>query len=225
MTGERLSVELHQVPLFAGISRAQIGSVLDACKMQTFLVGDEIFAEGDAGRALWIIEAGNVEVYKTIRGNVDRVLATFAPGSVFGEMSFLDGSRRSASARATEPTNVLMLEREAFDRVAEEHPRVAATFFGGLATVMAQRLRMTNEAYKQSVAAYMEVTGAAALTIHRLVEDLRFVTIHLSGGSAVKGTLLELHHQPQGWSLVIKDEEGTISLVPYQAVARIEISA
>src|SRR5207247_476562 len=136
--GRAASVDPHRDPP---------AGVLDACIMQTFLVGDEIFSEGEPGDSLWIIEAGNVEVFKTIRGNVDRVLATFESGSVFGEMSFLDRSRRSASARPTEPSNVLMLERRKFDRVAEEHPRVAATFFAGLATVMAERLRLTNEAY------------------------------------------------------------------------------
>ncbi len=223
MSDDRLSVELHQVTLFAGISRSEIQSVLDACKMQTFLAGDEIFGEGDEGDALWIVEAGCVEAFSTLRGNVDRVVGTFTPGSVFGEMSFLDGSRRSAGARAVVATHVSMLKRAAFDKVAAEHPRVAATFYAGLAKVMAERLRETGQAYTQSLADYMEVTGASALTLHRLVEDLRVVTIHFGGGASVKGTFLALHHQPQGWAIVVRDDAGKMSIVPYGAIARIEV--
>lgn len=221
---DRLSVELYQVPLFAGVSRSEIQAVLDACKMQTFLIGDEIFSEGDEGDSLWIIEAGHVEVFKTIKGSVDRVLDSFNPGQVFGEMSFLDRSRRSASARATEPTHVSMLERSAFDKVAERHPRVAAIFYAGLARVVAERLRETSAAYAKSLSDLMELTGAASMTLHRLVDDLRVVTIHfMGGGPLLRATLVELHHQPQGWAMVLKDEAGKISIVPYAAVARIEV--
>jgi CRP-like cAMP-binding protein len=223
MNGDRPSVELYQVPLFAGVSRHEIQVVLDACKMQTFLVGDEIFSEGDEGDSLWIIEAGHVEVFKTLKGNVDRVLDSFNPGQVIGEMSFLDGSRRSASARVTEPTHVSMLKRSAFDKVAADHPRIAAIFYAALARVVAERLRETSAAYAKAVADLMEMTGAASMTLHRLVDDLRVVTIHFAGGAPLRATLVELHHQPQGWAMVLKDEQGKVSIVPYAAVMRIEV--
>jgi CRP-like cAMP-binding protein len=224
MTAERQSVELYQVPLFNGVSRREVQAVLDACQLQTFLKGDEIFSEGDEGDSLWIIEAGHVEVFRKIKGDVDRVLDTFVPGSVFGEMSFLDPSKRSASARATEPTHLSMLTRAAFDKVAEEHPRVAAVFYSGLARVVAQRFRDTSYMYTQAIADLMEVTGAQTMTLHRLVEDIRVVTVHFGGGlSALRGTLLEVHHQPQGWALVVRDEAGKVSIVPYGAIARIEV--
>lgn len=223
MSGDRLSVELHQVPLFAGVSRDEIKSVLEACTMQTFLAGDEIFAEGDEGSAMWIVEAGHVEAFCTLRTGADRVLGEFLPGSVFGEMSFLDGGRRSAGARATMPTHVSMLTRAAFDKVAAEHPRVAAIFFAGLAKVMAERLRETSHALTQSIADYMEVSGARALTIQRLVEDLRVVTLWFEGGASVKGTLLAVHHQPQGWVVVVRGPDDKVSIVPYGAISRIEV--
>ena len=43
--------------------------------------------------------------------------------------------------------------------------------------------------------------------MHRLVDDLRVVTIHfMGGGPLLRATLVELHHQPQGWAMVLKDE-------------------
>jgi CRP-like cAMP-binding protein len=221
---DRPSVELYQVPLFAGVSRSEIHVVLAACKMQTFLVGDEIFSEGDAGDSLWIIEAGHVEVFKTIKGNVDRVLDSFTPGQVFGEMSFLDGSRRSASARATEPTHVSMLTRSTFDKLAEQHPRIAAIFYAGLARVVAERLRETSAAYAKALSDVMELTGATSMTLSRLVDDVRVVTVHFVGAAQpLRATLVELHHQPQGWAMILKDDKGKVSIVPYTAVARIEV--
>jgi CRP-like cAMP-binding protein len=220
---DRLSVELFQVPLFSGIARHEVQAVLDACKMQTFLEGDELFEEGDEGDALWIIEAGHVEVFRTIKGDVAHVLDSLDPGQVVGEMSFLDGSRRSASARATEPTHLSMLKRSAFDKVAEAHPRVAAIFYAGLARVVAQRLRETGAQYAKTLLDLMEATGANTMTLPRLVEDLRVVTVYLSGSPPVRGSLMAVHHQPQGWAVVVKDDAGKVSIVPYESVARIEV--
>jgi hypothetical protein len=116
-----------------------------------------------------------------------------------------------------------MLKRSAFDKVAEAHPRVAAIFYAGLARVVAERLRETSAAYAKSVADLMEVTGAASLTLHRLVDDLRVVTVHFAGGAPLRGTLLEVAHQPQGWVLLVRDEQGKVSIVPYTAIARLEV--
>ena len=209
--------------LLEGADEVAIRAVQRVGARETYLPGDVIFAEGEEGDALWIVESGTVEIFKVIRGDVDRVLGTCVAGDVFGDMSFLDGSRRSASARATEASHLLKLSRADFDRVAQDHVRLGATFFTSLAVVLAERLRLTNEAFKQSVVQHMEATGAAPLNLHRYAEELRLVTVHLTAGAPLKGNLLALEHQPPGWAIMVKDERGRVSLVPYHAVVRIEV--
>lgn len=210
--------------LFAGVSESDLEVVVEHCAKETFLAGDSVFKEGDEGDTLFIVESGSIEIYKTIRGDVDRVLGTVGPGEIFGEMTFIDGSKRSAGARTVEPTALLVLSRNDFNKLAETHPGVAAATFAALAQILAERLRHQNDAYKESVTAYLEATGVSRLNLQKLVEGLRPVTVHLLGGGSITGRLVDLENQAPGWAVFLKDASDKVSLIPYHAIVRIEVS-
>ena len=71
-------------------------------------------------------------------------LATFGRGAFFGEMTFLDGDARSADAIAATDTELYVLSRKTFDKLAEEHKKVALKLLEGIASVLAARLRFAN---------------------------------------------------------------------------------
>lgn len=74
----------------------------------TFAPGDTIFSEGDPGTHCFQVVSGQVEIRLRRRGwsraGDHQVVATLGPGDVFGEMSIIDDSPRSASAVAVEET-------------------------------------------------------------------------------------------------------------------------
>lgn len=211
-------------PLFAKVPPDELAALLAEAIDQTLLAGDELFGEGDSGGSLWILESGKVEVYRSLRPGVDRVIATVGAGAVLGEMSFLDGSRRSASARTVAPTTAVLLTRSAFDRVAQTRPQLAAALFAGIAQVLAERVRHTNALYQQSELAWLEATQAETLHLHRLAEHVRSVVLHLTGSGVVRGKLVEVIHQSPGWAVLIQEAETErISLVPYHAIVRVEV--
>lgn len=208
--------------LFAGMAPAEVEVVLAACASRRLEAGALVLPADAAVDALLIVRAGRVEVFKTIRDGVDRVLESFAAGEVLGAASFADGSRLPASARATEPTELLALPRAAFERVRRERPDVAATFYRNLAAVLGSHLRTTLELYRQAVEFGMEATGAGALSLGSLVEGLRPTTVHLVGGTSLTGRLLQLDRNPAGFTLVLKDAAGRLAVVPYHAIVRLE---
>ena len=59
-------------------------------------------------------------------------------------MSFLDRNVRSADAVAFADTDLFVLSRARFDQLAEEHKKLAIQLLGGLARVLAIRLRYAN---------------------------------------------------------------------------------
>lgn len=61
--------------------------------------GDIIFEEGSAGDWIYVILAGEVEIYKNIR-NKRVVVDRLKKDDIFGEVSFIDKQTRSAGARA-----------------------------------------------------------------------------------------------------------------------------
>jgi NADH dehydrogenase len=63
--------------------------------------GDYIFRQGDPGTSFYVIEKGEVEVFRRVEGkNSDEVIAVLGPGDFFGEVALIDNQPRSASIRA-----------------------------------------------------------------------------------------------------------------------------
>ena len=134
--------KLNRWRLFAELTSEDADVVLKACEERNLVGGEELFRENDPGDSLFIVQSGRVDIFKNIRGDVDRSLASFGPGDVIGEMSFIDGARRSATARTTEKSEFLVLSRQSFAKVQRDRPDIAAACFRNMAGIVASRLRI-----------------------------------------------------------------------------------
>jgi sulfate permease, SulP family len=76
-------------------------------------------------------------------------LATFAPGSVFGELAILDHGPRSATVTADEPMAAFRLSTKAFAALCELDPHVAIKLVSALARELSDRLRRANLTIRQ----------------------------------------------------------------------------
>jgi len=140
--GEALGPEDFE--LFRGLgpaARELLGRALEA---RTLAPGEAVFHCGDVGDELFLIRRGAVKIQLPLDGEHKLHVATFARGSFFGDLAFLDGGARSADAIAAEPTDVYALSRERFDHLAGSHPEVASLVFARLASILAARLRQTD---------------------------------------------------------------------------------
>lgn len=137
-------LELRDMDLFAG-RKAETLAALEACmEKRACKAGEKIFSRGDAGDELFLVRRGAVRIVLPLSGEEAHHLATFGRGDFFGEMAFLDHDPRSADAVAFTETELFVLSRQRFDELAAEHRRLAAQLLGGLARVLAIRLRYAN---------------------------------------------------------------------------------
>lgn len=215
--------KLNRWRLFADLTAEEADVVVKACDQRFLIAGEELFHENDAGDSLFILQSGRVEIFKTIRGEVDRVLASFGPGDIVGEISFVDSARRSAGARTTEASEFLELTQAGFVNVQKTKPDVAARLFRNLASILAARVRNTTELYKESIAFGIEAIGAQTLNLKAFAEEMRVVTIHLSGGTALQGRILQMDHHQAGYTVVLKLTNDKLTVVPYHAIQRIDL--
>ena len=123
---------LAQVPIFSGLSSRQLAKLADACRTTTHQAGHEIAKEGEGALALHIILDGTAAV--SVHGKPRRELH---PGDYFGEISLIDGKKRSASVTATTDLHTLAVPHGAFRALLETEPGFAA----GLLTLVCSRLR------------------------------------------------------------------------------------
>jgi CRP/FNR family transcriptional regulator, cyclic AMP receptor protein len=131
---------LGTVPLFAGLSRRQLGKLLVKFFEKEYLPGETIFTEGEPGKALFIILAGSVSICHAL-GEGEEILATLTPGGYFGELALIDDQPRFASARVTEPSRLLILYRSDFEDLMEGQRTLAIQVMGNLLKTLAGYVR------------------------------------------------------------------------------------
>jgi hypothetical protein len=127
---------LHQVPLFAETSLDDLIAVDHALGSETYLGGEAIVTEGEAGDRLCIVYRGEVLVRKG-----GRVLARLATGDFFGEMALFDDEPRSATVIAVGEVEVLALQRDRFHSLVQQRPSILMQ----LCTTLVRRLRQAEQ--------------------------------------------------------------------------------
>ena len=98
--------------------------------------GETIFAQGDVGDRMYLVRTGEVEIVHS-----GTVVDTVGPGEIFGEMALIDGSPRSAEARAKVASELQPIDEKAFLFLVHETPHFALDVMRTLAL----RLRAMNE--------------------------------------------------------------------------------
>jgi CRP-like cAMP-binding protein len=83
---------------------------------QVFAIDQVIFREGKPGNAAYVVQEGQVEVYKTLNGEEEVILGTIEAGGLFGELALVDNKPRMASARAKERTVLIAINRQTFEK-------------------------------------------------------------------------------------------------------------
>src|ERR1700756_4960460 len=76
---------LENVPLFAGLSQKQLGKLLVKLFEKEYLVGETVFLQGDAGKALFIVLSGKILIVRSGNDGEEQV-AALDRGSYFGEL-------------------------------------------------------------------------------------------------------------------------------------------
>jgi uncharacterized protein (TIGR02266 family) len=81
---------------------------------ESFKDGQVIFKEGSAGDWIFIILSGSVEISKTVGGQ-KRIIEILSTGEIFGELGFIGGVKRTATAKAIGPTTLGIIDRKFLD--------------------------------------------------------------------------------------------------------------
>jgi CRP-like cAMP-binding protein len=113
----------------------------DGIETVEFAAGDFLFHEGEAGFHFFIIQSGEVEVYKNKPPKGKIPLAIVGAGTSLGEFAMLDKQPRSATARALTDVTAAKISEDAYSQLITELPDWAVSVM----TALVQRLRFTNE--------------------------------------------------------------------------------
>ena len=94
----------------------------DLAKYRTiYTAGQVIFLEGDGSQDLYILVAGHIEIFKGDK----KIRDIHTAGSVFGEVSFFLGDKRTASVKAKNSVEVIRIPKEEIILFLNEFPAAA----------------------------------------------------------------------------------------------------
>lgn len=119
---------LKDIQFFSEFTDDELAVIAGVVERKDFAVGDTVFNEQEEGTALYIIKKGEVKACRMGPNGELVTLTLMKEGEIFGEMSFLDGSVRSASIVAISQVEAYMLDRAHFESILDDHPRVVYKF-------------------------------------------------------------------------------------------------
>ncbi len=99
-----------------------------------------LFEEGDLPESMYIVRSGQFSIFIT-ENEVEKEVSLAGPGNLIGEMGLFDKKLRSAGARATTDSSVVVLPYEQLERQLEDLPEwVKITM-----KTLSEKLRLTNK--------------------------------------------------------------------------------
>src|SRR5262249_1513944 len=117
---------LQQVSFFKNVPRKEFGRLFQALAMRNYEAGDILFKEGDVGRALFILEWGQIEISRKDAQGKSQRITVLSPGDFFGEVSLLDDQPRTATASALTTSRVYLLYKAELEGLFNTAPRAGA---------------------------------------------------------------------------------------------------
>jgi class 3 adenylate cyclase/CRP-like cAMP-binding protein/tetratricopeptide (TPR) repeat protein len=147
-----------------GLSAEDVRALRKEGQVRDLEDGTRIFAAGDAGNDVFVVDAGSVRV--VVPGGAGDEPSTLAlgPGQVFGEIALLDEGPRAADVVADGPARVVAIPRVPFLRVLEGRPDLAER----LVALLRDRLEST---YRSAdPAAVGDLPARLAQAVQRLAE-------------------------------------------------------
>lgn len=132
---------LAQIQLFGQLDNEERASLVEMMHEEKFAANQTVFWLGDTGSDFYLVTQGRVAIIIPNEEGEHVTLTTLGPGGFFGEISFLDGGRRTATIRAVEDSTCLVLRRASFHDFLRKRPDVAIEIL----SVMGQRQRSSTE--------------------------------------------------------------------------------
>jgi CRP-like cAMP-binding protein len=197
---------LRGTPLLSGLSDVQLQRVATRAVRHSLPEGQWLFSQGDPARHFYLVESGQVRLFRLSPEGAEKVIEIVSPGQTFAEaLMFLNAPRYPVCAAALAPTEVVAIDARDFAAMLRESVETCFVVMGALSRrlrgLIAEIDNLTLHTAKSRVARYL---------LAHCPEDRRAFALDVR-----KGVLASrLSVKPETFSRVIKQltEDGVISV-------------
>jgi CRP-like cAMP-binding protein len=111
-----------------------------------FKKDETVIRAGELDRSLYFVTDGRLDLMLPQPNGAERLVRTISAPAVIGEMGFVEYRMRSMTIKGMTDGELLRLDFEAFERLANENPKIAQNLLFELARVLSLRLRWATQA-------------------------------------------------------------------------------
>ncbi len=129
--------KLKTIPLFSNLESEYFSKIIDLIKLVKFEKGQYIFNEGEPGDGFYIVDTGEVKIFKISFEGKEQILHIYGPGKAFGEVPVFEGNNFPASAMAMKKSQIIFIPRDKFVNLISNTPGLAMNMLG----VLSMKLR------------------------------------------------------------------------------------
>lgn len=136
--------DLKKISVFNELALDELNQIKHFIFEKNMRKGMTLFYEGMHGGVMYLVKQGEIEIFKR-QVPEDIIFATLGAGSFVGEMSLIDEEPRSASARITQDTTLMVITKSSFKDMIRKNPEAGNKVLFSFLKIISSRLRETNK--------------------------------------------------------------------------------
>jgi CRP-like cAMP-binding protein len=222
------ATELREMGLFRHFTDDQLISMAKVLQPINFIDGDVVFTEGEEGTDLFLTREGRVHVTKdTPIGS--QVVTTFGPGTLFGEISYIDSLERSATAIAVGDGSLFKIDAANLQTAIRADRDLGVSLLWSFWQTLADKVRASNaqmsELFDMPVDRMATDRDDSAGSPVELGEEAKLDILREQGLSAQELRLLAKYSKEESFSanslIVAEGEDGDCLFIVVDGAVRI----
>jgi len=167
---------LSKVPLFGDLSEEELRALAHRTVKHHVKAGDIIFTEGDPCEGFYVVESGEVKIFKTAPSGREQVLTVDRAGNSIAEIPVFDGGPYPASAVATVDTTLMFVSKRDFRTLILEHPEIGLKVLRNVGSRLRRLVGLIEE---------LSFTTVRSRLVMMLVRQARTEGTHTARGTEV----------------------------------------
>ncbi|TAK99279.1 MAG: Crp/Fnr family transcriptional regulator [Verrucomicrobia bacterium] len=125
---------LRSCQLFTGLPLPDLQNIAAVSLLKNLDKGDYLFHEGDPARGFYVVQRGAVNVHRVNAAGKEQVIHVFRTGESFAEVALATATGYPADARAIEPTQVLLVQKDGILELLKRQPELALRMLGSMSS-------------------------------------------------------------------------------------------
>jgi CRP/FNR family transcriptional regulator, dissimilatory nitrate respiration regulator len=125
---------LHGCQLFLGLPPTDLEKIAAVTLVKILDKDQYLFHTGDPARGFYVMQRGAVNVHRVNAAGKEQIIHIFRAGDSFAEVALASPTGYPADARAIEPSQVLLVQKEGILELVKRQPELALRMLGSMSS-------------------------------------------------------------------------------------------